>query len=573
MGKRNTCSSIVCFWRTSISPFIHRLLGLNYVAKPKEPPPVPSFSQLVHEIWNFLWLYLEAYWQQIKEKRSELLFHLGVELFFVLVILYLWFQKSYEPKRRRDRLTEMEIDDLVKEWTPEPLVPKRQLPWKLREYLFDRGGSESLPLEIEELLLTEQLEWESLLPSPRELLQLESAPTPHCIVNGKRVINLGTCNFLGFAEDDSIKQACSEVLKRYGCGSCGPRGFYGNLDIHIEAEKRIAEFMKAPGAVLYSFGSATCSSVIPAFTKRGDLIVCDEGVSYFIQVGISLSRSTVKWFPHGNMDALEKILSQAVAKDSPSGKVNQRRFIIIEGISSKYADIAPMDRIIDLKRKYRFRLIVDESLSLGVLGNTGRGVLEHFGFETTDADLVLGDLGNAVATVGGFCCGSEEVVNHQRLSSAGYCFSASQPPFLAKACTLALTKLENEASERLKQLEANIECLQTALGTVEGMEVISCVHSPIMFLRLTESRGSYAIDEQLMIKLQESLWSEGVFVSVPQYVATEHVRPPPGLRLSVSCMHSAKDLKSAAEKIKRVVPKVLFPSKHSSPLKASMVAK
>ncbi|EME29455.1 serine palmitoyltransferase [Galdieria sulphuraria] len=527
----------------------------------------PSLRRLLYDIWTYILLYLDAYWQQLRQGHSDLLFHLGVESFFIIIILYLWFQKSYEPKRRRERLTEKEIDNLVNEWKPEPLVPKRQLSRRVREYLFENDTYKSLPSEIEELLVAEHLERESYLPSPREVLRLQSAPTAYCVVNGKKVINLGTCNFLGFAEDDTIKQACAEVLKRYGCGSCGPRGFYGNLDVHIEAEHRIAEFMKAPAAVLYSFGSATCSSVIPAFSKRGDLIICDEAASYFIQTGISLSRASVKWFPHNDMSALEKILAEVVTNDPISGKITQRRFIIVEGISSKFADMTPLDKVVELKNRYRFRLIVDESYSLGVLGKTGRGALEYFGLESTDADIVLADLGNAIATVGGFCCSSQEVANHQRLSSAGYCFSASQPPFLAKACTVALEKLQNECSERLSQLQENIECFQAALGTLDGIRISSHPKSPIVFLRLDKSLGSYTMDEQWMMKLQEALWSEGVFVSVPQYLANEHIRPSPGLRLCISSNHSRKVLKTAAEKIRKTVAKLLFPSKHVSPLK------
>jgi len=517
---------------------------------------LPSLSQLVYDIWTRLLVYLDTYWQLLKQGQSDLWFHLGVEVFFIIIILYLWFQKSYEPKKRRDKLTEKEIDNLVHEWKPEPLVPKRQLSRRVRDYLLD-NELKTLPTEVEQLLLAEYYERESYLPSPREVLSLQSAPTAHCIVNGKKVINLGTCNFLGFAEDDSIKQACAEVLKRYGCGSCGPRGFYGNLDVHIEAEQKIAEFMKAPAAVLYSFGSATCSSVIPAFSKRGDLIICDEAANYFIQTGIALSRASVRWFPHNDMTTLEKLLAETVSNDPISGKVTQRRFIIVEGISSKFADVTPLDKVVELKNQYRFRLIVDESYSLGVLGKTGRGALEHFGLETTDADIVLADLGNAIATVGGFCCSSEEVANHQRLSSAGYCFSASQPPFLAKACTAALNKLQNEYSSRLAQLHENIQCFQSALGTLEGVRVVGHPESPLIFLRLEKSLASYAMEEQWMIKLQEALWSEGVFVSVPQYLANDYVRPSPGLRLCISSNHSPKILKTAAEKIRKTVSKFL----------------
>ena len=157
--------------------------------------------------------------------------------------------------------------------------------------------------------------------------------------------------------------------------------------------------------------------------------MCDESVHFGIQQGIRLSRSNVLYYKHNDMEDLERILRQVQEKElrQPGGKLN-RRFIITEGISEHCGDMAPLPHIIRLKQRYKYRLILDDSFGIGVLGATGRGSLEHWSIDQDQCDLFCASLDHATATVGGFCIGSNQVVDHQRLSGAGY-GSLTHTPF------------------------------------------------------------------------------------------------------------------------------------------------
>ncbi|KAI5386115.1 serine palmitoyltransferase component, variant 3 [Lathyrus oleraceus] len=197
-------------------------------------------------------------------------------------------------------------------------------------------------------------------------------------------------------------------------------------------------------------------SAIPAFSKKGDIIVADEGVHWGIQNGLYLSRSTVVYFKHNDMDSLSKTLENITSKYK--GTKNLRRYIVVEALYQNSGQIAPLDEIIKLKEKYRFRILLDESNSFGVLGSSGRGLTEHYGVPVEKLDLITAAMGHALATEGGFCTGSARVIDHQRLSSSGYVFSASLPPYLASAAITAIDVLD-ENPNLLTKLKNNIAVL------------------------------------------------------------------------------------------------------------------
>ena len=207
-----------------------------------------------------------------------------------------------------------------------------------------------------------------------------------------------------------------------------------------QLEDTIARFMGTPESITYSDATSTVVSAIPAFAKRGDLLIVDSGVNHAVQNGCRLSRGKVVFFEHNNMDDLKRVLDE-ILEMHKKGKINreQRRFIVVEGLYSNHGDVCPLDRIVALKEEYAVRLILDDSCGWCVLGKTGRGTVEHFGLSVDSVDVLLGSLSNSMASVGGFCVGNREVVDHQRLSGAGYCFSASCPPFL---CAIAKKSLE-----------------------------------------------------------------------------------------------------------------------------------
>ena len=186
---------------------------------------------------------------------------------------------------------------------------------------------------------------------------------------------------------------------------------------------------------MYSDGASTCSSTVAAFAKRGDILVVDEGIYEPLMTGVYLSRANVHWFKHNDMEDLERVLTELHRTDQRLGRKPNalRRFIVVEGLYKNLGTIAPLDKIVELKKKYNYRLILDESFSFGCLGKTGRGALEHFSKRHMyDAEIVTIALENSIGSIGGVTVGNEEVVDHQRLSGAGYCFSASAPPTISR---------------------------------------------------------------------------------------------------------------------------------------------
>lgn len=370
--------------------------------------------------------------------------------------------------------------------------------------------------------------------------------------SGDKLLNLATCNFLGLAQHPEVTGRAQEVLKHYGCGSCGPRGFYGTTDVHLRCEDALAKFSGTSGAILYSHGAATSSSTVPAFCKRGDLIVHDESVNFGLQTGVRLSRASTRTFRHCDLGHLEAVLKDVVMADSkePSRKKTQKRFVMIEGIFANTGRIAPLKEIVELKKKYGFRLILDESLSLGVLGRKGTGALEAAGVAREDVDIALADLGNAVGSVGGFCVGDPEVVSHQRLSGAGYCFSASQPPFLAAAATTALRIISEDGETLSEKLRANNRAFQNALErfsttTLAKWEISAEANSPIIHIR---SKNANVVGKKLT-EIQKKCIEKGILVGRPEHVKEDEACQKPSLRITVMASHTPAKLREAAQVI------------------------
>ncbi|KAE9600018.1 putative serine C-palmitoyltransferase [Lupinus albus] len=443
--------------------------------------------------------------------------HLFVEVLLLVVILFLLSQKSYKPPKRP--LTNKEIDELCDEWIPEPLIPS----------------------------LNEEMHYEPPV--------LESAAGPHAIINGKEVVNFASANYLGLIGHQKLLDSCSSALEKYGVGSCGPRGFYGTIDVHLDCEARIANFLGTPDSILYSYGLSTMFSAIPAFSKKGDIIVADEGVHWGIQNGLYLSRSTVVYFKHNDMDSLRNTLENITSKNKRIKKL--RRYIVVEAVYQNSGQIAPLDEIIKLKEKYRFRVLLDESNSFGVLGISGRGLTEHYGVSPEKLDIITAAMGHALASEGGFCTGSARVIDHQRLSSSGYVFSASLPPYLASAAITAIDILE-ENPYLITKLKNNIAALWRGLSNLTGFTIASNPESPIVYLRLEKSTGSTKDDLRLLENItQRVLKEDSVFVVPSKRSTLDNCHLPLGIRLFVSAGHSESDLHKASESLKRVAALVL----------------
>lgn len=455
---------------------------------------------------------------------ADIYYH-AIEAAFLSLVIYLALTRAYKPWTRAPapQLTDAEVAAKLAAWKPAPLAAP--LPQEVRD---------ALPLD----------------------LTLHHGAAGKLAVNGKEgVLNMATCNFLGFLKDRTVEEKCLATLRNYGCGACGPRGFYGTTDVHLECEDKLAAFSGTETAILYSFGPATGNSTIPAFCKRGDLVVCDDSLNFTLQLGVELSRADVLRFRHNDMEDLERILKEVTDGDAaaPARRKAQRRIIIVEGIYQNVGDVCPLDKVVALKEKYLFRVMVDESFSLGVLGKSGRGALEHFSVKRELVDIATADLGNAIAAVGGYCVGNEDVVNHQRLSGAGYCFSASQPPFLATAASVALDILVERGESLASRLRVNVGTFRKALDIpslkISGWHVDGERLSPLMYIRSHDD----TLPPATFTKLQQECLDKDVLIARPIYSTSEVNIPKPCVRVTVSVAHSRQELERAAAVIRGVL--------------------
>ena len=330
----------------------------------------------------------------------------------------------------------------------------------------------------------------TLLPLvPSTLKQIiDGMKDEYLVIRGvdKPVLNVSSFDFLGLSRNPSVKKVSKDALEKYGCGSCGPRGFYGTIDKHLAFESYISKFMGTQEAISYSDSASAISSAIPAFAKKGDLLIVDECCNEPIQTGLNLSRATVQTFKHNDMADLHAIL-QSIAEDDirlRRDTTQQRRFIVTEGLFRSTGDICALPDILRLKEQFCYRLILDESLSFGTLGATGRGVTEHFQVKVTDIEMILLAMDTSLASVGGVCVGSREIVDHQRLSGAGYCFSAAGPPFLSASAVESLHQME-QAPELLTRLQTNAVELTAALTSLTDLQIRSKDVTPVIHLVLS----------------------------------------------------------------------------------------
>ncbi|KAK1326081.1 Long chain base biosynthesis protein 1b [Acorus calamus] len=302
-------------------------------------------------------------------------------------------------------------------------------------------------------------------------------------------------------------------------------------------------------------------SLHPPITKemeekiQSPILESDEGVHWGVQTGLQLSRSTVVYFKHNDMDSLESTLEKFTRGNRRAEKI--RRYIVVEALYQNSGQIAPLDAIVKLKEKYRFRVMLEESHSFGVLGASGRGLSEHYGVPIEKIDIITAGMGHALATDGGFCTGSVRVVDHQRLSSSGYVFSASLPPYLASAAITALDHLEGNP-DVITKLRSNITLLWNGLSDIVGLSISSNILSPIVYLKLKKSTGSFEGDMKLLDDIaQHALKEDSLLICTSKKSTLDKCRLPAGIRLFVSAGHSKSDIQKAAESLKRIAALVL----------------
>jgi len=322
---------------------------------------------------------------------------------------------------------------------------------------------------------------------------IESAQDPEVILNGRRMIMVGSNNYLGLTNHPKVKDAAIEAIKKYGSGCAGSRFLNGTLDIHVKLEEKLARFIRKEAALVFSTGFQVNLGVISALVGKDDVIIIDKMDHASIIDGCRLSYGEVKKFRHNDMADLERVLQQNAGR----GKL-----IIVDGGFSMEGDIVDLPKVVELAKAYGARLMVDDAHGIGVLGKTGRGTAEHFGLED-EVDLIMGTYSKSLASIGGFIAGSEKVVHYIKHFARALIFSASPPPASVAAVSVALDIIENEP-ERIERLWKNTRKMLKGFKDL-GFKV-GPSETPIIPIIVGDNETAF----KMTLMLQE----EGIFANV-----------------------------------------------------------
>ena len=361
--------------------------------------------------------------------------------------------------------------------------------------------------------------------------EIGSPQDPVVTIDGQKVIMLGSNNYLGLTSHPKVKEAAIAATHKYGTGCAGSRILNGTLDIHVRLEERLANFMNRKTALVFSTGYGVNVGVLSCLLDRHDVAILDKMDHASIIDGVRLSYGKALKFRHNDPDDLEKKL-----KLVPDGK---GKLIVVDGVFSMEGDITPLPEIVKHKNTCGAGLFVDEAHSLGVFGEHGRGITEHFGLEE-DVDLIMGTFSKSLATVGGFITTDDlDVMDYIKHTARSQMFTAAIPPSAAAAVEAALDILEAEP-ERRQQLWDNTNYMKREL---EGLGFHTCgSQSPVIPLLTGDDIVTYAMANRLH--------EEGIFVNP---VVTPAVPPGHGvIRTSYMATHKREHLDQALGVIAKV---------------------
>jgi glycine C-acetyltransferase len=299
-------------------------------------------------------------------------------------------------------------------------------------------------------LVRQELDW--------KLKVLGGPSTPWCIVDGKKVLMFCSNNYLGLSNHPKLKDAAIGAVKEYGAGSGSVRPIAGNMDIHVELERRLAKFKEAEASLVYQTGFAANAGLIPQLAGKGDLIISDELNHGSIIDGVRLSAAERKVYRHADMDDLARVLDEAERAASPFRRI----LIITDGVFSMDGDIAPLDKIAALGAEHGSMVYVDDAHGEGVLGDGGRGIVSHFHLSRELVQVEMGTFSKAFGVVGGHVSGSQDLVNFAYNKSRTWLLSGSHPPAVVAACLAAVDVLEHEP-QHVQRLWDNTRYFKTAM--------------------------------------------------------------------------------------------------------------
>ncbi len=347
------------------------------------------------------------------------------------------------------------------------------------------------------------------------------------IINGKKILMLGSNSYLGLTVHPKVKEASIKAIEKYGTGCAGSRFLNGTLDIHEELEERLASFVNKEKALLFSTGFQANLGAIAGLMSKGEYVILDKSDHASIVDGTRLSFGEAKRFIHNDMASLEKVLS-SLDYDIP-------KLIVVDGVYSMDGDIANLPKIVELKKKYNARVMVDDAHAMGVIGKNGRGTANHFNLED-ETDIIMATFSKSFASLGGFIAADAYVIDYLRHFARSLIFSASITPASTAAALAALDIMENEP-ELIDKLWANTERMRKGVNDMGYNTGTSC--TPIIPLIIG--------DNDKVLKMRKMLFNKGLFVNP---VVSPAVAPNQTLvRLSLMATHTFEQIDYALEQL------------------------
>lgn len=383
--------------------------------------------------------------------------------------------------------------------------------------------------------LTEQLNGWRAVGTFQRLRELESPCEPIARFDGKEVINLASNNYLGLANHPKLVASAIDATKRFGAGSGAVRTISGTMTLHVELERRIAAFKNVEACVVFQSGFAANAGTVAAILGPDDHIISDELNHASIIDGCRLSRAKIHVFRHRDVAHAEEKLA---ALDGVPG----RKLLITDGVFSMDGDIGTLDKLTELAERHGAIMMVDDAHSSGVLGRNGRGTVDHFHLHGR-VHVQVGTLSKAVGVLGGYVCGSQDLIDFLHHRARPFLFSTSHPPAVPAACLAAFDIMENEP-ERIERLWTNTRFFQQGLRA-NGLST-GASETPITPIMVGEAGTAHAFSRSLF---EEGLFATGIgFPTVPEGKAR--------VRTIVTATHSRETLERAIEILTRVAKRM-----------------
>jgi len=366
---------------------------------------------------------------------------------------------------------------------------------------------------------------------------LEGEQKPVATVDGKEVINLSSNNYLGLTTHPKLRRAAIDAIRKYGVGSGAVRSIVGTMKIHMELEEQIARFKGTEACVVFQSGFTANAGTVSAVLGKEDLIISDELNHASIIDGCRLSKATIKIFKHKDVADCARILEET--KDW-----NGHKLLITDGVFSMEGDIAPLPELCDLADKYNCIMMVDDAHSSGVLGRNGRGTVDHLGCHGR-VDIQVGTLSKAIGSIGGYVCGSRDLIDFLYHRGRPFLFSTSHPPSVTATCQAAFDLLDSEPGAKLiKRLWSNTKFFKRRLKRL-GFDTGKS-ETPITPIMVGDAAKAAEFSRQL--------FDEGVLALSIGYPTVPEGKAR--LRTIVTATHKRADLERALEIFERVGKKL-----------------